>query len=72
MPLVAMMRNFQDLEILKKTCAISGSRRIWRKILMKSNGRNSDNQLIAEKQGWRSSRPLREELEKTYCWIRES
>jgi hypothetical protein len=40
--------------------------------LMKSNGRNSDNQLIAEKQGWRSSRPLREGLEKTYYWIWES
>jgi nucleoside-diphosphate-sugar epimerase len=32
-------------------------------------GRNSDNRLIAEKLGWRPSRPLREGLEKTYQWI---
>ena len=32
-------------------------------------GRNSDNRLIAEKLGWRPSRPLREGLEKTYAWI---
>jgi nucleoside-diphosphate-sugar epimerase len=34
-------------------------------------GRNSDNHLIAEKLGWKPSRPLREGLEKTYCWIQE-
>lgn len=34
-------------------------------------GRNSDNRLIAEKLGWKPSRPLREGLEKTYCWIQE-
>jgi len=34
-------------------------------------GRNSDNRLIAEKLGWRPSRPLREGLEKTYSWISE-
>jgi len=34
-------------------------------------GRNSDNRLIAEKLGWKPSRPLREGLEKTYSWIRE-
>ena len=32
-------------------------------------GRNSDNRLIAEKLGWRPTRPLREGLEKTYAWI---
>ena len=32
-------------------------------------GRNSDNRLIAEKLGWKPSRPLREGLEKTYQWI---
>jgi nucleoside-diphosphate-sugar epimerase len=32
-------------------------------------GRNSDNRLIAEKLGWRPSRPLVEGLEKTYAWI---
>jgi nucleoside-diphosphate-sugar epimerase len=34
-------------------------------------GRNSDNRLIAEKLGWRPSRPLAEGMEKTYTWIRE-
>jgi len=34
-------------------------------------GRNSDNHLIAEKLGWKPSRPLREGLEKTYRWINE-
>jgi nucleoside-diphosphate-sugar epimerase len=34
-------------------------------------GRNSDNRLIAEKLGWKPSRPLREGLEKTYRWIQE-
>ena len=32
-------------------------------------GRNSDNRLIAEKLGWKPSRPLREGLEQTYVWI---
>lgn len=32
-------------------------------------GRNSDNRLIAQKLGWKPSRPLREGLEKTYNWI---
>jgi len=32
-------------------------------------GRNSDNQLIEEKLGWRPSQSLREGLEKTYEWI---
>lgn len=32
-------------------------------------GRNSDNKLIAEKLGWRPTRPLREGMEKTYGWI---
>jgi GDP-D-mannose 3', 5'-epimerase len=32
-------------------------------------GRNSDNRLIAEKLGWKPSRPLRQGLEKTYQWI---
>jgi GDP-D-mannose 3', 5'-epimerase len=34
-------------------------------------GRNSDNRLIEQKLTWRPSRPLREGLEKTYCWIRQ-
>ena len=34
-------------------------------------GRNSDNRLIAEKLGWKPSRPLCEGLEKTYHWIEE-
>jgi nucleoside-diphosphate-sugar epimerase len=34
-------------------------------------GRNSDNHLIAEKLGWKPSRPLRVGLEKTYRWIQE-
>ena len=34
-------------------------------------GRNSDNQLIAEKLGWKPSRPLREGMEMTYAWIAE-
>jgi GDP-D-mannose 3',5'-epimerase len=33
-------------------------------------GRNSDNRLIAEKLGWKPSRPLREGLEWTYNWIK--
>lgn len=32
-------------------------------------GRNSNNQLIQRKLGWRPSRPLAEGLEKTYAWI---
>ena len=32
-------------------------------------GRNSDNNLIYEKLGWRPSRPLKEGMEKTYAWI---
>ena len=32
-------------------------------------GRNSDNNLIFEKLGWRPSRPLREGVEKTYSWV---
>jgi len=34
-------------------------------------GRNSDNHRIAEKLGWKPTRPLREGLEKTYGWIDE-
>ena len=34
-------------------------------------GRNSDNRLIAQKLGWKPTRPLREGLEKTYTWISE-
>ena len=34
-------------------------------------GRNSDNQLIAEKLSWSPSRPLLEGLEKTYHWIEQ-
>jgi nucleoside-diphosphate-sugar epimerase len=34
-------------------------------------GRNSDNKLIAEKLGWKPSRPLRDGLEKTYRWIQQ-
>lgn len=34
-------------------------------------GRNSDNHMIAEKLGWKPSRPLAEGLEKTYRWIEE-
>jgi nucleoside-diphosphate-sugar epimerase len=34
-------------------------------------GRNSDNHRIAEKLGWKPTRPLREGLEKTYAWIDE-
>ena len=32
-------------------------------------GRNSDNQLIEKRLGWRPSRPLMEGLRKTYAWI---
>ena len=32
-------------------------------------GRNSDNRLIAEKLGWRPSRPLEEGLKSTYAWV---
>ena len=32
-------------------------------------GRNSDNNLIYEKLGWRPGRPLKEGMEKTYAWI---
>jgi len=34
-------------------------------------GRNSDNQLIEYKLGWRPSKPLREGLAKTYLWIEQ-
>ena len=34
-------------------------------------GRNSHNQLIQEKLGWKPSRPLEEGLEKTYQWIEQ-
>ncbi len=34
-------------------------------------GRNSDNELIYAKLGWRPARPLRDGLEKTYRWIEE-
>ena len=32
-------------------------------------GRNSDNNLIFEKLGWKPSEPLEEGLRKTYSWI---
>ena len=32
-------------------------------------GRNSDNRLIAEKLGWKPSRPLVEGMKKTYAWV---
>jgi nucleoside-diphosphate-sugar epimerase len=32
-------------------------------------GRNSDNRLIAQRLGWKPSRPLREGLEHTYAWV---
>jgi GDP-D-mannose 3',5'-epimerase len=32
-------------------------------------GRNSDNRLIAQRLGWKPSRPLREGMERTYAWI---
>jgi nucleoside-diphosphate-sugar epimerase len=35
------------------------------------NGRNSDNNLIFEKLGWKPTRPLCEGLLKTYSWIKE-
>ena len=34
-------------------------------------GRNSDNRLVAEKLGWKPSRPLSEGLRKTYEWIQK-
>ncbi len=34
-------------------------------------GRNSDNNLIEQKLGWRPNEPLRAGLEKTYAWIAE-
>lgn len=34
-------------------------------------GRRSDNRRIAERLGWKPSRPLRDGLEKTYMWINE-
>lgn len=34
-------------------------------------GRNSDNRLIAERLGWRPTRPLHEGLTTTYAWIAE-
>jgi nucleoside-diphosphate-sugar epimerase len=34
-------------------------------------GRNSDNQLIFDKLGWKPSYPLVEGLKKTYKWINE-
>ncbi len=34
-------------------------------------GRNSDNHMIADKLGWKPTRPLREGMEKTYSWIHE-
>ncbi len=33
-------------------------------------GRNSDNRLIAQRLGWKPSRPLREGMERTYAWVR--
>lgn len=33
-------------------------------------GRNSDNNLISEKLGWRPNTPLREGMMKTYAWVR--
>lgn len=35
------------------------------------NGRNSDNNLIYEKIGWKPSRPLVDGLNKTYAWIED-
>jgi nucleoside-diphosphate-sugar epimerase len=32
-------------------------------------GRNSDNRLIEKMLGWRPTKPLKDGLEKTYCWI---
>lgn len=32
-------------------------------------GRNSDNRLIAQRLGWKPSRPLREGIERTYAWV---
>src|SRR5699024_1219968 len=34
-------------------------------------GRNSDNDLIEEKLGWKPVQPLKEGMEKTYKWINE-
>jgi nucleoside-diphosphate-sugar epimerase len=34
-------------------------------------GRNSDNDLIKEKLGWKPTQPLRKGIEKTYGWIQE-
>jgi nucleoside-diphosphate-sugar epimerase len=34
-------------------------------------GRNSDNQLIGQKLGWKPSQPLSEGLAKTYCWVED-
>lgn len=34
-------------------------------------GRNSDNNLIKEKLGWKPTKPLKDGMEKTYLWIKE-
>ncbi len=34
-------------------------------------GRKSDNRLIYKKLGWKPTRPLREGMEKTYCWVEQ-
>jgi nucleoside-diphosphate-sugar epimerase len=34
-------------------------------------GRNSDNNLISQKLGWRPTQPLKVGIEKTYRWIEE-
>jgi len=34
-------------------------------------GRNSSNELIFERLGWKPTRPLKEGMEKTYQWINE-
>ena len=34
-------------------------------------GRNSDNDLIAKKLGWKPTEPLREGIARTYSWIKE-
>ena len=34
-------------------------------------GRNSDNNLIFKKLGWKPTQPLKKGMEKTYLWINE-
>jgi len=60
-------------QLAKMTMEISNKKLIINHISgpMGVRGRNSDNNLIFEKLGWKPTMPLKDGLQKTYEWIEE-